>query len=262
MTYAVIGPFTAYNVRLDASASVSGLPAMRGIMGLIDVLRRQFATEARANPDAVPKAAPEVMIVLHDVQVQLGRFKPAPNSKGEPTEIPECIEGTVRLTLIVRNLDVSGTRAGRALVGKRFCGGNVVLSPAAQHDRDGADLSKILASLPPGRVVIDRRDLLERDIPGDPLDKVLHFLTWVPLDAADVAGEASPDQDASEGKTELGAENAGIAAVKTVKFSKKQETSRPEPGWLVPLAVGYQALEPVRKITALINVLCLEEVLV
>jgi hypothetical protein len=243
MIYASIGPIRAHNVRLDASASVSGLPPLTGIMGCVDVLRRQFAGD---DPAADAPSCPDVLIVLHDVQVRPGRFKPSPNHKAAPTEVQETMEGTVEFTLIVRGLEVSGARAARGLVGKRFCGGNVVLLPAALRDRDGADLAKILSSLPPGRVLLDRRDLLERDLPGDPLDRILHYLTWVPADP-DEDSEASvriQDGDSREHSGQAAARDAdGQDSGKTGKPDKKPELRRPEPGWLVPIAVGYQALE-------------------
>jgi hypothetical protein len=242
MTCASIGPIRAYNVRLDASASVSGLPPLTGIMGCVDALRRQFAGDDPADA----ASGPDVLIVLHDVQVQPGRFKPSPNHKAAPTEVQETMEGTVEFTLIVRGLEVSGARAARALVGKRFCGGNVVLLPAALRDRDGADLSKILSSLPPGRALLDRRDLLESDLPGDPLDRILHYLTWVPT-APHEGSEASvrmQDGDSREHSGQAAAKDAdGQNSGKTEKPDKKPELLRPEPGWLVPIAVGYQALE-------------------
>lgn len=227
MTHVSVGPIRAHNVRLDASASVSGLPPLTGIMGCADVLRRQFhgddaETDATSNID--------VLIVLHDVQVYPGRFKPSPNHSAEPTEVPETMEGMVEFTLIIRGLEVSGPRAARSLVGRRFCGGNVVLLPAALKDRDNADLAKILSSLPPGRVLLDRRDLLERDLPGDPLDKILHYLTWVP-----VAVDKNEDVSQKNGD--------GENSEKSKKPDKEAGFRRPEPGWLVPIAVGYQALE-------------------
>ena len=144
MRYTVVGPFRACNVRLDSSNSVSGLPSLPGVMGCADVIRRTvsgIASSDGADPVECDPTDLRVMVILHDVQVQPGRFKPAPDRKGGPTEVPETIEGTVEATMVIEGLDVSGSRASQILASKRFCGGNVVLLPSAKRARDGDDLS-------------------------------------------------------------------------------------------------------------------------
>ena len=86
-------------------------------------------------------------------------------------------------------------------------------------------------------MLIDRSDLLDLDLPGDPLDRILHFLTRSPVEPED---GAETEGDEEEGRAD-GSDTATTKA--SSKTAGRPPARRPEPGWLVPVAVGYQALE-------------------
>ena len=47
--HTVIGPFEASDVCLDASPSVSGLPALTGVMGTVEAIRRAVSIRPSAG---------------------------------------------------------------------------------------------------------------------------------------------------------------------------------------------------------------------
>ncbi|GEM_PF-1157049 len=206
MNTLVIGPFTADRVALDGNALVSGMPPVTALGGLSDTLARRLGRPAANWP---------VALILHDLQPHDGRPKPKPDFKGRPGEAVERVTGWIRATVVLLEPDdtLTSTELTEQTEGLRIAGG--MISPE-RPARVVEDLGAELRRLPPGHILVDRTDVLDAAVAAaeDPLDGLLDVFT------------GSWDEQAQRYQNPWSRDEAG------------------QWRYLVPVAVGHQALEP------------------
>ncbi len=200
----LIGPMDVSRIALDGNALVSGYPPLTALAGFSDSIARRLHQPAANWPLA---------LLIHDLQVSPGRFKPKPDKSGQPVEAIERITGSLTGTILLVDPGASVTEAEveAALPGLRLAGG---MPPLRTGAREIESLS-ILSTLPPGHLIVDRSDLLEKaaEQAADPLDGLLDLFTWQPVEGGGWTNPWSLDENGSR-------------------------------RLLAPVAVGYQAIEP------------------
>jgi len=202
----MIGPFTAERVALDGNTSVSGLPAMTAVAGISDMVFRHQGYPAANNP---------IALILHDIQPSPGRAKPKADKHGRPGEAIERFGGRVEASIVLMDTHdrLTTDAVADAMPHCRFAGG--MLELGSRPVSEAASLAQALKHLPRGHLVVDRSEILDaaNAHASDPLDGLLDICTL-----------AREDRDSPWRRLYL-----------------PDDTLQSRN--LVPIAVGYQALE-------------------
>lgn len=220
--YLVLGPLSVDGMTAQQPDIVAGYPAPTAVAGLgykfaLDLSKTQVG-KVMANGTAV---------VVHDHSVMDGHVKLPLEDKAKIRQNKGASildERRARASIsIVISLDFENDvqddiivkHAQDLLPGLYFAGGKAFpvyngqptkVLVAKNHD----GLVSALREVPPGYVLLDRSDLMQGAADEkDPLDVLLDLIEFVP-------------QDSGDGHPRL---------------------SRRQPGWLVPVFVGYQAIE-------------------
>lgn len=220
--YLVIGPLSVDGMTAQQPDIVAGYPAPTAVAGLgykfaLDLSKTQVG-KVMANGTAV---------VVHDHSVMDGHVKLPLEDKAKIRQNKGASildERRARASIsIVISLDFENDvqddiivkHAQDLLPGLYFAGGKAFpvcngqpakVLVAKNHD----GLASALREVPPGYVLLDRSDLMQGAADEkDPLDILLDLIEFVPQDS----GDGQPRH------------------------------SRRQPGWLVPVFVGYQAIE-------------------
>lgn len=202
-----IGPFEAVGANLDGNSLCCGVPSPLAALGFADALSR------RAGGPPAPDG--EACLIIHTAQVSEGQIKPAVISAGkgriQNAEIPERVIGFVRATLILSNIpEIDEEDLQDAVPGMRFCGAPIF--PARGATRIPVSIladdnpSTLFGGLPRGFALVPRPDLAPPAFgSADEIDRLCEHL-------------ARFEDNAWRRKT---------------------------PGWIVPVPIGYRALQDV-----------------
>lgn len=232
--FAIIGPVQVPDLNAQANAIVSGVASPTAVAGFAHKIERDL------KEGGLPCTVSGAALIVHKASLLDGHPKLAPTGsdlrkgKGGASILDE-IKGRATLSLVLAiDLQTNVPKEDRAdiaqeialslrerIPGYQFAGGRVHLIKDAARPVVMADeeegLRAQLRRLPGGSVLQDRRDLLESIIATgrDPLDAI--------LDVVERLSVAPKDEKGS------------LAYV------------RRHAGWLVPIAVGFQAIEPPRE---------------
>jgi len=220
--HVVIGPLTVDGMTAQQPDIVAGYPAPTAVAGL----GHKFALDLSASGSFRVRSAGTAVIV-HDHSTMEGHVKlPLENKtkirQNQGANILDERRARITASLIIQLEcetdveDVALLAASERIVPTLYFGGGKVFPKAAGTAakvvvaKGGEELIEAIYALPAGYALVDRSDLLN-NAPSDrdPLDALLDIVEWVP-------------QDAGEGQ---------------MSYSRRNR------GWLVPVFVGYQAIE-------------------
>lgn len=231
-TYLVLGPLTVDGMTAQQPDIVAGYPAPTAIAGL----GHKFALDLSSTGVGQVSSA-GTAVVVHDHSLMAGHVKLPLEDKDKIRQNKGASildEQRARATIsVIIALDLRADvqdddliEQSEKLVPTMYFGGGKVFPAvgrrmakvAVAKETDG--LVEAIRSLPPGYVLLDRADLLESaPADRDPLDALLDIVEMVPQDT----GEKEP------------------------KYTRRN------PGWLVPVFVGYQAIERTKQRRGLRN---------
>lgn len=221
-TYLVVGPVSIDGMTAQQPDIVAGFPAPTAVAGL----GHKFALDLSSALDGSVKSEGSA-VVVHDHSMMAGHVKLPLEDKAKirankGAAILDERRARVTVSLIFSlefSKDVQDAvlieTAERLVPAMYFGGGKVFPSLDGYRTKvliaKGQDgLKTVLSEIPAGFVLLDRSDLLKASTKDkDPLDALLDIVEFTPQDAGD--GE--------------------------VRYSRSY------PGWLVPVFVGYQAIE-------------------
>lgn len=234
------------NANAISSPLTIGVPSITAFMGFAHQLQR-LVHQTYPSSDLLVRQAG---VVIHDVDLQARQFprsrtrlKLTANSRGgrnesKKSERASFIEEgrchlTVSLLLDCETEFIGGknetlNRIQRLIMGRMRLAGGTIVNTALPNVQTVANDRRTLGRLIPGWVLMERRDLMIQAM-GEGLDAIealhralaIHHQRQVQFDA------------------EAGAETP--APYPTVTWSSE----RHQPGYIVPIATGYQALTPV-----------------
>lgn len=231
--FAIIGPLRVDDMSANQPDIIAGYPMPTAVAGLgykaVLDLNRDLGVKAFEFAGA--------SVIVHSHSMQDGHPKNpvvgTDGSKGAP--IVDELKARATLSFVFALDPVSDGPFGDSAVDDRdvaaaiskrlpgwFFGGGKVFLPDGKSASDTVvvsgkdDFTASLRRLPPGTVLLDRRDLLEAqsETAADPLDALLDLVETRPFEG-----------DAVDGK------------------NATPEYRRLKPGWLVPIFVGYQGIE-------------------
>lgn len=238
--YLILQKMKVTEAGMDSSPIISGFPSLPAVMGFVHALQR--LVQKRLPEVSFPKAGicshafdPGVHRTGEGVKPALTKNPPYARKHLEKG-VPFIEEGKADMTVSIviqiegGSFDQASLKAQitSALPRLRFSGGtiwspnNILIRSCAKDDEEGH--KKILRSIMPGFVLQDRKDLVEKsmDAGSDALDAILDHL--------EVQRQNLPDHD-------------GLSPAKSRWVRKSGE-----PGWLVPIAVGYKAISEVSQV--------------
>ncbi|MDW9478891.1 hypothetical protein GOB57_09360 [Sinorhizobium meliloti] len=221
-TYIVVGPVSIDGMTAQQPDIVAGFPAPTAVAGL----GHKFALDLSAALGGIVKSGGAAVIV-HDHSVMAGHVKLPLEDKAKirankGASILDEMRARVTVSLVFAlefMQDVQDAvliEEAEKLVPAMYFGGGKVFPSIGGHrskvlvakGQDG--LTSALYEIPAGFALLDRSDLLEASTENkDPLDALLDIIEFVPHDT----GEGEP------------------------RYTRRL------PGWLVPVFVGYQAIE-------------------
>ena len=241
MMYLLIPHLKVINATAISSTYTIGFPAMTAFMGAIHALQRKVTQDERLKEVRLSKMA----VSCHSCMLQtykgpgdydfsiIGTSNPL-KRKGQSFERPPFIEeGRVHLdvSLLVQCDNVHGDdvdffveRVKNTLRKMKLAGGDILdfgkLECMDSSSGEPETEKKILHSLMPGYVLIERKDLLEKEMVAgfDGMEALLSYL----------AIEHTAEDDGFQG----------------VRWTSK----RKEGGWLVPISVGFKGITPLGKV--------------
>lgn len=226
--FLILRNLTVYGMRAEQSQIVFGGISPTAVTGFAHKLCLDINRHMRRCLLQDISAA----LVIHDYVISKGSPKRPPLKKGRPEELPTVLDdrranGVVSLIIQI-DVNVPGRQISlikdeivhavtQRLSGMLFGGGRIISRLTNQNVLLENELEDVIEGIKHNRllnkgfILRDRRDILESsvDSENDPLDVVLDYLSY---------------------------EQVGDGANKWKR--KHQE------GWIVPIFVGYQALEP------------------
>ncbi|WP_302441880.1 type I-F CRISPR-associated protein Csy2 [Colibacter massiliensis] len=236
--YLLMQNLEIHNANAMSSTLTIGVPAMTAWLGAAHALERNVTAHDGLKAVRIPKVA--VSYHQTDLQVYrgsgdyvnsiIGTANPL-NEKGERPSFIEEPRIHLNVSLLLRVQGLNGDTeevllecVRRQLPFMKFAGGDLInvgcVKALYADEEDERSERKIIASLMPGFVIVERSDLLtEEEREEDALDALINFLA--------VQNEAV--------KSESG---------KVLEWKK----SKRESGWLVPVAVGFKGLSPLGKV--------------
>lgn len=224
--HVVIGPLTVDGMTAQQPDIVAGYPAPTAVAGL----GHKFALDLSASGKFRVRSAGTAVIV-HDHSLMEGHVKlpledKAKIRQNKGANILDERRARVTASLIIQLECVTDVEdeallaAAERIVPTLYFGGGKVFPKAEGTTskvtvaKSGEALIEAIYSLPAGYALVDRSDLLDgAPTDRDPLDALLDILELVPHDAGE--GQAA--------------------------YSRRNR------GWLVPVFVGYQAIERQRQ---------------
>ncbi|GEM_PF-4100448 len=245
-------------------------PALTALYGLGHALfdralcRAKPGTDISALPALDPQEAPPAALTgLGLMVVQSQRLDGAPKMAIEKKDAPKMTpvmvdqrEGSGHFVLLFRleGADVEHLRTEslkKAFAGAAFAGGRITKIYKILKTTDPDTWCTYFRTILPGKVLIDRRDLLGakdgaqdglagedppganggQESSGDPLEHLLDCLDFV----------LRPDEDPDDAL-----EDAPDSAPDETGTAKRWRWRRRVPGWLVPVACGWRLMEPLR----------------
>lgn len=239
-SYLVIQKMDVTEASMDSCPIVNGFPGIPAIMGFVHALQRKLQTK---YPEVLFSGAgischsfnPAVYRTGGGTRLSLTKNPPylkkhtEKNSDGVLKGVPFIEEGKadMRVSILIgvegpgMNLKELQKDVSDLLPRLRFAGGTIwgTQDVVCRNCGQKADEKKLLRLLMPGFVLVERRDLVEdlMESGRDALDALLDHL------------EVSRVED-EEGQT--------------VSWRRKSE----EPGWLVPVPVGYRAISEIGQV--------------
>lgn len=231
------------NANALADPYVAGFPAMTGWLGFMKALERQVQREYGYEKIQFSSLA----VCCHKAELQaykgklyslMGMVYPMKiqrNTLVRPSFIPEA-RIHLSVSLLIRIIFPDGkNKAGFPDVVKKHAmtlkaaGGDILsvesvslecVEDEPQSGNKSASVKRIFRRMMPGYVLIERRELLERDMRAgwDAMQALLRYLRIYHVPEFDEEGNCSWNNE------------------------------RAELGWLVPIAVGYQRLGPLGKV--------------
>ncbi|EMI19652.1 CRISPR-associated protein Csy2 [Rhodopirellula maiorica SM1] len=245
-TMILIERLEVQNANAISSPLTMGVPSITAFMGFAHQLQR-LVHKANPSSDLLVR---QVGVVIHDIDLQTRQFprsrsllKLTANTRGGRNESKKSDrasfieEGrchlTVSLLLDCETEFLGGTsetieRMQHLVMGRMRLAGGTIINTDLPRIQTVSNDRRTLARLIPGWVLIERRDLMIEAM-GEGLDAIdalhralaIHHQRHVQLDS------------------DANSENLGSHA--TVTWS----SGRHQPGYIVPIATGYQALTPV-----------------
>ena len=233
-SYLVIRRMDVTEASMDTCPIINGFPGIPAIMGFVHALQRKLQTQhpgilfSRAGV-ACHSFIPGVHNTGGGTKLALSKHPPylakhvEKDTQGNLKGVPFIEEGKsdmqVSLIIEINSQSVHLKQLQQdvldLLPNLRFAGGTIwgAGDIVCQNCNEETDEKRILRQLMPGFVLIERRELLEESMQdgSDALDGLLDHL------------EVSRVEDENE---------------QTVSWHRKSE----EPGWLVPVAVGYRSI--------------------
>jgi CRISPR-associated protein Csy2 len=239
-SYLIIQKMEITEASMDSCPIINGFPSISSIMGFVHALQRKLQTKypntqfSRAGVSC-HSFNPGVHRTGSGTRLSLTKNPPylkkhtEKNSDGILKGVPFIEEGKadMRISMIIEtkaadlNLKELQNDVLNCLPQLRFAGGTIwgASKVVGRNCGEEADEKRILRLLMPGFVLIERRDLMEEQI-----DKGKDALD-VLLDHLEVRRVESENDE-------------------TVFWRRKSE----EPGWLVPIPVGYRAISEIRQV--------------
>lgn len=237
--YLLISKAAIHNANAMSSTLTIGVPAMTAWLGAAHALERKIKVQADLQNVQISKVA----VSYHRTTLQvhrgqgdyvnsiIGTSNPL-NEKGERPSFIEEPRIHLNVSLLMELQGINGDTEAmfknaveRQLPLMKFAGGDLLKVESVRvlyaDEADEKSVKKIIASLMPGTVIVERRDLLKESNPDerDSLDSLISFLA--------VQNEAVKSESDD-----------------TLQWKK----SKRESGWLVPVAVGFKGLSPLGKV--------------
>ncbi len=235
--YLVIQKMDVSEASMDSCPIVNGFPGIPAVMGFVHALQRKVQ---KKYPSVLfPRAGiscitfkPAVYKTGGGTRLSLTKNPPylkkhtEKNSDGSLKGVPFIEEGKtdMRVSVIIEiegealNLKELSNDVSNLLSNLRFAGGTVwgAQNILCRNCGKEGDEKRLLQNLMPGFVLIERRDLMEENMVNDrdALDALLDHLEVRRI----------KDEDGQ-----------------TISWQRKSE----EPGWLVPIPVGYRAISEI-----------------
>jgi CRISPR-associated protein Csy2 len=232
-TYLLIQHAKIHNANAMSSTFTIGVPAMTAWLGAVHALERKLKKHSELQNIQLPK----VTVSFHKTDLQtfkasgkaLQTIKGTANPLDKDAKRPPIVELPrihldVSLLIEVKGLDGDNdellrSQCAHILPTMKLAGGDIVNIPGLKLLYGEDSDKKIIYSLMPGYVPIERPDLMAAGKGDDALNRLLEYL--------EIDHHADKD------------ENNAV----TGWTSKRKET-----GWLVPLAVGFKGLTPLGKV--------------
>lgn len=242
---AVIGPFQAESMNLDGNDQCAGLPSPTALLGFCDALSRLCTPDGKGASSDIAAA-----LLIHRLELSSGQVRPSPEKKGDGysnISIPEKLIGNGVCTVLIRGLGLGENRIRKTMPFMRFAGSPIF--PPANQDRlsrftiryetSFADSMKRLRS---GRFLAPRPDLCAPA--GEDVDSLQALASRLGYRAVrdpvrqQHKDDGSAEESSLQSMEDIGSDDRKIADVPTRHVTKC-------PGWIVPVPVGYRALESI-----------------
>jgi CRISPR-associated protein Csy2 len=237
-SYLIIQKMHVTEVSMESSPITSGFPSIPAVMGFVHALQRkiqalhpgiQFPQTGISSHSFIPG----VHQIGGGVKVAFSKNPPHArkhveiNSDGAMKGVPFIEEGKADMVVSIIIKIGEGLRDGKALAqdvfahlpGLRLAGGKIWGAKKVIYQNcpdTEEDQRKILRCLMPGFVLVERKDLIEKSMEDglDALDAILDHL--------EISRAVEEDDQGTE----------------SVHWRRKSK----EPGWLVPISVGYHGI--------------------
>lgn len=237
--YLMLPKLKIQNANALSSSYTIGFPAMTAWMGAVHAMERLVRREERFADIRFPRAA--VSCSQYSLQVYCGpgdyvnsviaTANPL-KKKGKKFERPPFIEEpriNLTVSLLISCTGVDGDNEKQLLQEietilpkMKMAGGDILSINKPQifyvSEEDGQEEKKILRKLMPGFVIIERRDLMQNAGDSSSMETLVSLLA--------VQHHARQEEMAGP------------------QWSAEKE----QPGWLVPLAVGFHGISPIGKV--------------
>lgn len=236
--YLVISHLKIHNANAMSSTFTIGVPAMTAWLGAVHALQRKIVTEAKLKQVRLNKAA----VAYHSCDLQVvfkaDRYSPSYTligtanplkKKGASWERPPFIPDArihLDVSLLVEvqgitedNRDNFESRVSQYLQMMKFAGGDVLsFKPVAVKfiEEGSREEKRVLGSLMPGYVLVERRDLMEQEPEGDSLDTLLSYL--------------------------MVSHHSNVIETTQEKRNVSWKGYKKASGYLVPIAVGFKGI--------------------